>query len=189
MMNLNLFIAGVATLMAVTARVSAGVACTVSECSVSRDPVSGTIASVLLVAPARAWGAQGMNGVVFWFSWVVLLVPVVAGAVWVWRQASARGLLGRSGRSGDLRHEKGMATRSQAAQFFGARQLEKMIWLRPDLDKPSCWDLGYRVGRCRGVDAFLPKEDSLVLEGPSRSSKSRLLMEALLLRLQGPVEG
>ena len=189
MMNFGLFVAGVATLMAVTARVSAGVACTVSGCSVSRDLVSGTIASVFLVAPARAWGAQGMNGVVFWLCWVVMLVPVVAGAVWVWRQASARGLLGRSGRSGDLRHEKGMATRAQAERFFGARQLEKMIWLRPDLEKPSCWDLGYRVGRCRGVDAFLPKEDSLVIEGPSRSSKSRLLMEAILGEFTGAVVG
>ena len=189
MLNFGLFAAGCATVMAVTARVSAGVACTVSGCSVSRDPVSGTIASVFLVAPARAWGAQGMNGVVFWLCWVVLLVPVVAGAVWVWRQASARGLLGRSGRSGDLRHEKGMATRAQAAQFFGPRQLEKMIWLRPDLERPSCWDLGYRVGRCRGVDAFLPKEDSLVVEGPSRSSKSRLLMEAVLAEFTGAVVG
>ena len=189
MLNFGLFVAGAATLMVVTARVSAGVACTVSGCSVSRDPVSGTIASVFLVAPARAWGAQGMNGVVFWLCWVVMLVPVMAGAVWVWRQASARGLLGRSGRSGDLRHEKGMATRAQAVQFFGARQLEKMIWLRPDLERPSCWDLGYRVGRCRGVDAFLPKEDSLVVEGPSRSSKSRLLMEAVLAEFSGAVVG
>lgn len=189
MLNFGLFVAGAATLMVVTARVSAGVACTVSGCSVSRDPVSGTIASVFLVAPARAWGARGMNGLAFWLCWVVMLVPVVAGAVWVWRQASARGLLGGSGRSGDLRHEKGMATRAQAVQFFGARQLEKMIWLRPDLNKPSCWDLGYRVGRCRGVDAFLPKEDSLVVEGPSRSSKSRLLMEAVLAEFTGAVVG
>ena len=104
MLNFGLFVAGAATLMVVTARVSAGVACTVSGCSVSRDPVSGTIASVFLVAPARTWGARGMNGLAFWLCWVVMLVPVVAGAVWVWRQASARGLLGGSGRSGDLRH-------------------------------------------------------------------------------------
>ena len=66
MMNFGLLVAGAATVMAVTARVSAGVACPASGCSVSRDPVSGTIASVLLVAPARAWGAQGMSGIVFW---------------------------------------------------------------------------------------------------------------------------
>ena len=189
MMNFGLFVAGAATVMAVTARVSAGVACTASGCSVSRDPVSGTIASVLLVAPARAWGAQGMSGIVFWFCWVVMLVPVVAGGVWVWRQASARGLLGGAGRSGDLRHEKGMATRSQAVQHFGARSLEKMIWLRPDLARPTCWELGYRVGRCRGVNAFLPKEDSLVVQGISRMSKSRLLMEAVLAEFTGAVVG
>lgn len=189
MMNFGLFVSACGAVVAVSARLAAGVACTVSGCSVRSDPVSGTIASVFLVAPARAWGARGMNGFAFWLCWLIVLVPVVAGAVWVWRQASARGLLGRSGRSGDLRHEKGMATRAQAVQFFGARQLEKMIWLRPDLEKPSCWDLGYRVGRCRGVDAFLPKEDSLVLEGPSRSSKSRLLMEAVLAEFSGAVVG
>lgn len=189
MMNFGLLVAGAATVMAVTARVSAGVACTASGCSVSRDPVSGTIASVLLVAPARAWGAQGMSGIVFWLCWVVMLVPVVAGAVWVWRQASARGLLGGSGRSGDLRHEKGMATRSQAVQHFGARSLEKMVWLRPDLARPTCWELGYRVGRCRGVNAFLPKEDSLVVQGISRMAKSRLLMEAVLAEFTGAVVG
>lgn len=189
MMNFGLFVAGAATIVATSARLAAGAACTASGCSVHRDPVSGTIASVFLVAPARAWGAQGMNGVVFWLCWVVMLVPIVAGAVWVWRQASARGLLGGAGRSGDLRHEKGMATRSQAAQHFGSRSLEKMIWLRPDLERPTCWELGYRVGTCRGVNAFLPKEDSLVVEGPSRSSKSRLLMEAILAEFTGAVVG
>ncbi|WP_143224560.1 type IV secretory system conjugative DNA transfer family protein [Actinomyces naeslundii] len=189
MMNFGLFVSVGGAAVAASARLAAGVACTASGCSVSRDPVSGTIASVLLVAPARAWGAQGMSGIVFWLCWVVMLVPVVAGAVWVWRQASARGLLGGSGRSGDLRHEKGMATRAQAVEYFGARQLEKMVWLRPDLARPTCWELGYRVGRCRGVNAFLPKEDSLVVEGPSRSSKSRLVLEAVLAEFTGAVVG
>lgn len=189
MMNFGLFVSVGGAAVAASARLAAGVACTASGCSVSRDPVSGTIASVLLVAPARAWGAQGMSGIVFWLCWVVMLVPVVAGAVWVWRQASARGLLGGSGRSGDLRHEKGMATRAQAVQHFGARSLEKMVWLRPDLARPTCWELGYRVGRCRGVNAFLPKEDSLVVEGPSRSSKSRLVLEAVLAEFTGAVVG
>ena len=189
MMNFGLFVAGTVTVMVSTARLAAGVACTASGCSVSRDPLSGTIASVLLVTPARAWGAQGMNRIMFWLVWVVMLVPVVVGAVYVWRQASARGLLGKTGHSGDLRHERGMATRSQAVQHFGARQLEKMIWLRPDLARPTCWELGYRVGRCRGVNAFLPKEDSLVVEGPSRSSKSRLVLEAILAEFTGAVVG
>lgn len=189
MMNFGLFVTISGAVVATSARLAAGAACTASGCSVHRDPISGTIASVLLVAPARAWDAQGMNGVVFWLCWVVMLVPVVAGAVWVWRQASVRGLLGGAGRSGDLRHEKGMATRSQAVQHFGARSLEKMIWLRPDLERPTCWELGYRVGTCRGVNAFLPKEDSLVVEGPSRSSKSRLLMEAILAEFTGAVVG
>ena len=189
MMNFGLFVAGTVTVVAASARLAAGAACAASGCNVGRDPLSGTIASVFLVAPQQAWDAGEMNGVVFWLVWLVMLVPVVAGAVWVWRQASARGLLGGAGRSGDLRHEKGMATRSQAVQHFGARQLEKMIWLRPDLHKPSCWELGYRVGRVRGVNAFLPKEDSLVVEGPSRSSKSRLLMEAVLAEFTGAVVG
>ena len=189
MMNFGLFVAGAATIVATSARLAAGAACTASGCSVHRDPVSGTIASVFLVAPARAWGAQGMNGVVFWLCWVVMLVPIVAGAVWVWRQASARGLLGGAGRSGDLRHEKGMATRSQAAQYFGSRSLEKMIWLRPDLERPTCWELGYRVGTCRGVNAFLPQEDSRVVEGPARRSKSRLRLEASLAEFTGAVVG
>ncbi|WP_314457323.1 TraM recognition domain-containing protein [uncultured Actinomyces sp.] len=189
MLNFGLFAAGAVTVVAATGRVAAGAACTVGGCSVGRDPVSGTIASVLFVAPARAWAAEGMNGIVFWLVWLLLLVPVVAAAVWVWRQASARGLLGGAGRSGELRHEKGMATRNQAVQHFGARQLEKMVWLRPDLERPTCWELGYRVGRCRGVNAFLPKEDSLVVEGPSRSSKSRMLMEAILAEFTGAVVG
>ena len=189
MMNFGLFVTVGGAVVAASARLAAGVACTASGCGVSRDPISGTIASVLLVTPARAWGARGMNGLVFWLVWSLMLVPVVAGAVWVWRQASARGLLGSTRRSGDLRHEKGMATRSQAVQHFGARQLEKMIWLRPDLARPTCWELGYRVGRCRGINAFLPKEDSLVVEGPSRSSKSRLLMEAILAEFTGAAVG
>ncbi|WP_454922009.1 hypothetical protein, partial [Actinomyces naeslundii] len=54
MMNFGLFVSVGGAAVAASARLAAGVACTASGCSVSRDPVSGTIASVLLVAPARA---------------------------------------------------------------------------------------------------------------------------------------
>lgn len=187
-LTLGLMVAGAAAVAAVAGRLAAGAACVVDGCTVGADPISGTVGA--LTGPAdQAWRAPGLGGLLFWIIWVALLTAAVFGVIRVLRSAGARSWFGGRGRTGQARHEKGLATAGQVRRFFSAAAVESMVWLRPDLERPSARDLAVRVGTARRTEVWIPVEDSMVVSAPSRSSKSRHFVEPMLCEYPGAVLG
>lgn len=184
--DIELVLAGTATCLGVvvlvTAKVAAKTAC-LGVCS----PASGSLrALVSLVTGARAdnaWGAPGMRVVVFWLLWALLLaaaaVLTLAGISWIARFRSAQ--------DADPHRMEGLATPAQVSRAFSAKAMEKMRWLRPDLEHPRADDLSVVVGRHRGRDVRIPVEDSLAVSAPSRSGKTKFFVDPILAAFPGAV--
>jgi hypothetical protein len=71
---------------------------------------------------------------------------------------------------------------------MGARVLlARASRLRPSLDRPRAGDVGFRLGRSRGVDCWASVEDSMLLLGPPRSGKGQSVVIPMILESPGPV--
>lgn len=184
--DVELVLAGAAICLGVvvlgTAKVAARTAC-IGVCS----PASGSLralASVMSGARAdTAWGAPGMRVAVFWLTWALLLAAAaalaLAGIGWISRVRYAQRT--------DPHRMEGLATVAQVRKAFSAKAMERMHWLRPDLEHPRADDLSIVVGRHRGQEVRIPVEDSLDVSAPSRSGKTKFFVDPILASFPGAV--
>lgn len=125
--------------------------------------------------------------------WQIRLLDVIAvvlvGAVAVWALAAYRRYR-HSDRSflTDLRLRPGFAPASEIRDHLSAKAvLRRATQLRPDIAKPGASDVGWRVGRSRGMDVYVSIEDSVALEGPPRSGKGYRVLISAILDWTGPL--
>ena len=115
---------------------------------------------------------------------VVLIVAAAAVGLGAWRRYrhSDRYFLT------DLRQRPGFAPASEIKDHLSARAvLRRAGQLRPDLTRPTPADVGWRVGRSRGMDVYVSIEDSVALEGPPRSGKGYRVLISAILDWTGPL--
>lgn len=118
-----------------------------------------------------------------------LVAVVLVGAIAVWALAAYRRYR-HSDRSflTDLRLRPGFAPASEIRDHLSAKAvLRRATHLRPDIAKPSPSDVGWRVGRSRGMDVYVSIEDSVALEGPPRSGKGYRVLISAILDWTGPL--
>ncbi|KQP67709.1 hypothetical protein ASF40_20310 [Microbacterium sp. Leaf288] len=88
----------------------------------------------------------------------------------------------------DLRARPGFAEASEIRQHLSAKAiLRRARQLRPDIPQPKPTDVGWRVGRSRGMDVYVSIEDSVALEGPPRSGKGYRVLISAILDWSGPL--
>lgn len=88
----------------------------------------------------------------------------------------------------DLRSRTGFAEASEIrSHISGTAVLRRAHQLRPDVPNPRATDVGWRVGRSRGMDVFVSIEDSVALEGPPRSGKGYRVLISAILDWSGPL--
>jgi type IV secretion system protein VirD4 len=88
----------------------------------------------------------------------------------------------------DLRLRPGFAPASEIRDHLsGKAVLRRATQLRPDLTNPGPSDVGWRVGRSRGMDVYVSIEDSVALEGPPRSGKGYRVLISAILDWTGPL--
>lgn len=133
--------------------------------SVNTVPVRGIgLLGLYLKADPSAVTRLPVPGLVHWVL-VLVLVCVVGGsilaAVVAWRRWQ------------DMpENKRGLATVTEVNKSMGARQLVRRAdKLRPQLQEPRPFDVGYMLGVWRKASVFLACEESMVLIGPSRSGK------------------
>ena len=115
------------------------------------------------------------------------LFLLVALAVWafvVWsryQQSDAKFV-------SDLRRRPGFATATEIRRHLSAAAvLRRAAVLRPGAERVTASDVGWRVGRARGMDVFVSIEDSVALEGPPRSGKGYRVLISAILDWTGPL--
>ncbi|NYF16522.1 hypothetical protein HDC37_001347 [Microbacterium sp. AK009] len=88
----------------------------------------------------------------------------------------------------DLRTRPGFARSSEIREHLSARAvLKRARQLRPDLTHPLPSDVGWRVGKSRGMGVYVSIEDSVALEGPPRSGKGYRVLISAILDWSGPL--
>ncbi|WP_169583265.1 MULTISPECIES: TraM recognition domain-containing protein [Microbacterium] len=118
-----------------------------------------------------------------------LLLLLLVAAIAIWAVAAYRRYR-HSDRSflTDLRLRPGFAPASEIRDHLSAKAvLRRATQLRPDITKPGPSDVGWRVGRSRGMDVYVSIEDSVALEGPPRSGKGYRVLISAILDWTGPL--
>ncbi|MGX1688377.1 type IV secretory system conjugative DNA transfer family protein [Microbacterium sp. NPDC055442] len=88
----------------------------------------------------------------------------------------------------DLRTRPGFAAGSEIRQHLSAKAvLRRASQLRPGAGRAVPADVGWRVGRSRGMDVYVSIEDSVALEGPPRSGKGYRVLISAILDWTGPL--
>lgn len=147
-------------------------------------PLAGLAAFARPGDPSAAWHAPVGPALVYWPIVVLVLAAAVALGVLAFRLFT---WLAPGGPDGGA-HGDGLASRTQVARAAGTRTLlKRSSLLRPALDGARPGDLGYRIGRARGVTCWASVEDSIVVLGPPRSGKGLHLVIPAILDAPGAV--
>ncbi|HEX3827254.1 MAG TPA: TraM recognition domain-containing protein [Sporichthyaceae bacterium] len=140
--------------------------------------------------PASAWPQPGQlpGPIIYWASTLTVLGGLVA-ATWLTRRWWGP-LLNRARNSEPhVRRLPGLAPAGEARAMAGrAAVLDRAPVLRPALTgKPEAAQVGYRLGRARGVELWCTVEDSALLVGPPRMGKGLHVVIPWVLDAPGPV--
>lgn len=131
--------------------------------------------------PSAAWHHPVGPAALYWASTAVVLLVAFSIAWLLWRAALSHRAPHRHARDG-------IAKRHEVKASAGSRVLIKRAsTLRPSLSQPACREVGYRLGRSRGVDCWASVEDSILLLGPPRSGKGTSVVIPMILDAPGAV--
>ena len=134
--------------------------------------------------PSLAWGQPVGPALLYWgITFAILAIGLSAslGIWWLTAEQARRWEL-------DPAHVSGIASRRDVARVAGRRRLLKRAdGLRPSVPRPDAADLGYQLGRSRGLDCYCSVEDSLIVLGPPRSGKGLHLVIPTILDAPGAV--
>lgn len=182
-------IAAVAVVGFATAFVAEGI--TQLICGV-RPEASGPLSGLMLAVTGNpaTYAITGACALPVWQIRVadlvlVLLVAALAGFILFkvrqYRQSDAAFVA-------ELRMRPGFAQAGEIREHFSPKAvLRRARQLRPTLKNPKPSDVGWRVGRSRGMDVYVSVEDSVALEGPPRSGKGYRILISAILDWSGPL--
>ena len=186
----NLLLAALGIFLAVAAVLWAG-AWVSATLTGHQPPTGGITAATATLAhpgdPSAAWGTPMPGPLLYWSLTAVLLLAVAGAltAVVSWWRRDTRS------RAADPRRLPGTATRAEVTSAAGAKSvLRRAAHTRPNLAKsaqPRPGEVGYLLGRSRGVQAWASVEDSMLLLGPPRSGKGLHVVIPVILDAPGAV--
>lgn len=134
-------------------------------------PIAGCVLPVLSIRLADAAAILVLLGLGVW-----------AGVGWARYQQSDRKFVA------ELRRRPGFATGFEVHRHLsGKAVLRRAATLRPGHHHPVPGDVGWKVGRSRGMDVYVSIEDSVALEGPPRSGKGYRILISAILDWAGPL--
>jgi len=134
--------------------------------------------------PSSAWGQPVGPPWLYWLVTVLVVgAAVTAATVLIVRFHRPSG-----GTRPEPAHAAGLASRAEVRRATGRRALvARAAAIRPGLIDATERDLGYPLGRSRGVRCWASAEDSVVILGPPRSGKGLHLVIPLILDAPGAV--
>ncbi|MCB9425096.1 MAG: hypothetical protein H6527_08495 [Actinobacteria bacterium] len=168
LVNLALFAIGVAGAAATLLR---GAAALTAWASGTEQPTAGWAAGIRVLGdpadPGRVFGAD-ISPWTYWPVLAALVTTLLATGFLIWRKVDSL----RHKTQHDPRRLVGVATRTDVATVASRKALlARSTTLRPSLTSAQPSDVGYLLGRSRGMEVWASVEDSILLLGPPRSGK------------------
>jgi type IV secretory pathway TraG/TraD family ATPase VirD4 len=147
-------------------------------------PAAGLVALAHFSHTSAAWGQPVGPAWLYWSVAGVLFIVAIAAGVGLWRLFRPAG----QSVSGDPDRLPGLASRHEVKIAAGRKALlRRAATLRPSVVQPTPDDVGYRLGRARGVDCWSSVEDSMIVLGPPRSGKGLHIVIDMILDSPGAV--
>ena len=113
---------------------------------------------------------------------ILTALGVWAGITWARYQHSDAKFIN------DLRRRPGFASASEVRRYLSGKAVRRRAAiLRPGRRDVLPGDVGWKVGRSRGMDVYVSIEDSVALEGPPRSGKGYRVLISAILDWAGPL--
>ncbi|HEY9565582.1 MAG TPA: TraM recognition domain-containing protein [Nocardioides sp.] len=178
LVNLALVAIGAAGAAAALLRGAAALTAWVSR---KEQPTAGWAAGIRVIGeptdPGGVFGAD-ISPWVYWTVLSVLVAAFLAAGFVVWRKVDSL----RHKSQHDPRRLVGVATRTDVATVASKKALlARSTTLRPSLTSAQPSDVGYLLGRSRGMEVWASVEDSILLLGPPRSGKGvHVVINAIL---------
>jgi type IV secretion system protein VirD4 len=133
--------------------------------------------------PSVGWDAPVGPAVLYWTVTAIVVVASFALTWLAWRLWHAVSVA-----TDDPTRVEGLADRRQVTAIAGSKALQtRATTLRPSLTHPTPGDLGYFLGRSKGIGCWASVEDSIVVVGPPRSGKGFNLVIPAILDAPGAV--
>ncbi|MEW6889259.1 type IV secretory system conjugative DNA transfer family protein [Trueperella pyogenes] len=143
-----------------------------------------TVLDVLFYAsnPAAQIGLN-IGPAEFWGLFILIIVLGVAGALLL----VSRMRQGRVERDRDPQNNRYLASRAVVANELSGKAVKKRSWLRPGITVKQPSQVAWCVGVSRGVKAWIPYEESIVVAAPARTGKGRYIVTPAIAEFDGPV--
>jgi type IV secretory pathway TraG/TraD family ATPase VirD4 len=134
--------------------------------------------------PSNAWKVPVGPAWLYWTTTAILVTCGGVGIVFTVQHVQHE----RKRKADDPTRVTGLADRHDVIAAAGAKHLlTRGPILRPSTVKPVALDLGFLLGKSRGVDCYASVEDSMVILGPPRSGKGYNLVIPMILDAPGAV--
>ena len=184
LVNLALIAIGVAGAAAALLR---GAAVLTAWASGTEQPTAGWAAGIRVLGdpadPGRVFGAD-ISPWTYWPVLATLVTTLLATGFLIWRKVDSL----RHKTQHDPRRLVGVATRTDVATVASKKALlARSTTLRPSLTSAQPRDVGYLLGRSRGMEVWASVEDSILLLGPPRSGKGLHVVINAILDAPGAV--
>jgi len=143
------------------------------------------LAFIHVADPSAAWGQPVAPAGVYWSLTSIVLMLGMGLPLLVWRRWAQK----KGDRENDAVHSTpGTASHVEVARAAGGRELvRRAATLRPSLPTPSARDVGYLLGRSKGMECYCSVEDSVVILWPPRAGKGLHLVIPTILDAPGAV--
>ncbi len=184
LVNLALIAIGVA---GATAALLRGAAALTAWVSSTEQPTAGWASGIRVLGdpndPGRVFGAD-ISPWTYWPTLSVLVAALLTTGFLIWRKVDSL----RHKTQHDPRRLVGVATRTDVATVASKKALlARSKTLRPSLTSAQPSDVGYLLGRSRGMEIWASVEDSILLLGPPRSGKGLHVVINAILDAPGAV--
>jgi type IV secretion system protein VirD4 len=134
--------------------------------------------------PSAAWRAPVGGPIAYWGMTALLFAALICAALGAWRAWRVIAVRDKN----DPKKLPGLASRREVVVAAGEKALLRQAkTLRPGLESPLPRDVGYELGRSRGIRAWSNVRDSIVLLGPPGSGKGLHTVIAMILDAPGAV--
>lgn len=184
LVNLALIAIGAAGAAAALLR---GAAALTAWLSRTEQPTAGWAAGIRVLGdptdPGRVFEAD-ISPWAYWAVLAALVAALLAAGFVVWQTVDSL----RHKTQHDPRRLVGVATRTDVATVASKKALlARSKTLRPSLINARASDVGYLLGRSRGMEVWASVEDSILLLGPPRSGKGLHVVINAILDAPGAV--
>lgn len=146
--------------------------------------IDNSLCGITKIPNVPACYKSTMPNILYWITLVILVLSTTLIVVWAYSKYQDW----KRQKNYDPAFRPGMASKKDIINTVGKTAIMKIASkLRPELSHPQITDVAFKVGKSRGVEVYIPVENSIALIGPARQGKGVNVILPLITESPGAV--